>query len=106
MPQAKTDEQKHARQAALAALQTHPSWPEFLDNARDEQETLERRILMMALSGGETGIPFNQRQVDYMRGFVNGMRWLTREPGKAERSLEKYLQQLNEEANGGSEVIE
>jgi hypothetical protein len=77
------------RQANLTALTKHPSWRELEAEVERKQVRLEKHILARTL--GNTS-EFSQREIDYLRGFVNGMKWLVAVPGSAESSLERFLQ--------------
>lgn len=87
-----TDEDRRLlvqRQANLTALTKHPSWPELEAEVERKQTRLEKHILARTL--GSTAA-FEQREIDYLRGFVNGMKWLVAVPVSAENSLERYLE--------------
>jgi hypothetical protein len=77
------------RQAAFTALAKHPSWPEFEEEVGRKIARLEKVILARVLS---STAEFSQREIDHMRGFVNGMKWLVAVPTGAETRLENYLQ--------------
>jgi hypothetical protein len=85
----------HQRQAEFTALSKHPSWPEFEAEVGRKVARLEKVILARVLS---STTEFTQREIDYMRGFVNGMRWLVAVPSGAEARLENYLQQQERKA--------
>jgi hypothetical protein len=87
-----TEEQKQRllRQAgALAALTKHPSWPEIEVAVDVKEEKFRARLLAMAFSP----LPVNQREIDYMNGYIHGMRWFLEVPENAESRLETYLQE-------------
>jgi len=77
------------RQAAFTALAQHPSWPEFEQEVGRKIGRLEKVVLARVLNSQSE---FSQREIDYLRGFVNGMRWLVAVPAGAESRLENYLQ--------------
>ena len=85
------------RQAALTALQKHPSWPDLVDEVERKVRKIEKVVLNMTLVRGGA---VDSEQLAYLRGFVHGMRWLTAVPQSAEGSLERYLrkQGVNVEA--------
>jgi len=74
--------------AELVSLSTHPSWPELEREVARKREKIERYLTRKMLSGIE---PVNQREVDLLRGVIEGMTWLVARPTSAERSLERYL---------------
>ena len=77
------------RQAELTALSKHPSWPTFERVVDEKIARLEKVILARVLSSRNE---FTQREIDEMRGFANGARWLVAVPAGAEARLENYLQ--------------
>jgi hypothetical protein len=83
------------RQAAFTSLAKHPSWSEFEQEVGRKVTRLEKVILARVLS---SNVEFTQREIDYMRGFVNGMKWLIAVPNGAEARLETYLQQQERKA--------
>jgi hypothetical protein len=88
----RTEQERRAlvlRGGALAALSQHPSWPELEDEVKRKEERLRKHILSRFLSTEAV----DQRQVDYLRGFINGMNWLVAVPTSAEDTLERYLKQ-------------
>ena len=85
------------RQATLTALSKHPSWPELEAEVGRKLARLEKHILARTL-GNPT--EFSQREIDYLRGFVNGMKWLVAVPVSAESSLERYLQRQGVKLEG------
>jgi hypothetical protein len=76
-------------QANLTALTKHPSWPELEAEVARKEARLEKMVLAKVLGGN--GI-YDQREIDYMRGFVNGMKWFAAVPSNAEHSLERFLE--------------
>lgn len=82
-----------ARQAALTALTKHPSWPELEAEVERKIEMVKKRLMALAFSGGEKGLELPQRQVDYLRGWVDGIQMVFKVPTMAEQSLERFLQQ-------------
>lgn len=88
------------RQAELTALSKHPSWPELEKEVGRKQTRLEKHILARTL--GSTS-EFSQREIDYLRGFVNGMKWLVAVPVSAESSLERFLQRQGVKLEGEPE---
>jgi hypothetical protein len=80
-----------ARKAALVSLTSHPNWAELEAETDRRLAQIEKMILARALGGGQTAAEFDQRQIDYLRGFANGMRWIRAVPTSAEASLENFL---------------
>jgi hypothetical protein len=78
---------------ALAALSQHPSWPTLEDAVNEKEEKLRARLLATAFG---SPLPINQREVDYMRGYIHGMRWFLAVPENAEARLENYLQEYGQ----------
>jgi hypothetical protein len=75
------------RDGALASLAQHPSWPEFVEEIKEKEAFLRQQALAKFLSVA----PVSQREVDYLRGFINGMKWVTTVPKTSENTLERYL---------------
>jgi len=71
----------------LSALGKHPSWPDYEQAAEQKVHKIERQQLTM-LRGGKA---IDQRQIDYMTGFIHGMRYMTRVPYDAEETIERIL---------------
>jgi len=76
-------------QSALTALGQHPSWPDLQQVVADKEQTIRKVIVAQALGPN----PVDQRQADYLRGFVHGMRWFLAVPDQAEATLERFLKQ-------------
>ena len=88
------------RQAALTALTTHPSWPELEEVLRIKEEKIENHVLAITLG---TPNPIDEAEVNYWRGFVQGMRWFNAVPNRAERRLESYLRKRGVNLEGSRE---
>ena len=76
-----------ARRGALSALAHHPSWNDLKDEVDHKQARIERIIVAKALGAKA----LDQRDIDYMRGFIHGMRYFTAVPEQAEGALERFL---------------
>jgi hypothetical protein len=87
------------RGGSLATLSQHPSWPDLEDEVRRKEERLQKHILAKCMS---PVAPINQREVDYIRGFINGMNWLVMVPTNAESRLETYLKEHGVNLEGAS----
>jgi hypothetical protein len=86
------------RGGSLAALSQHPSWPDLEDEINKKIERLRKRALATSLSQA----PVNQRELDYVRGFIDGMTYLVAVPNLAESRLEHYLKERGAEMEGAS----
>jgi|SRR5262252_5832982 len=87
-----TEEQRHrlvTRGGALAALSQHPSWPDFVEELKAKEERLKRVIVVKVMSK----LPVDQREIDFMRGFIAGMQYIATVPENAEARLESYLKE-------------
>jgi hypothetical protein len=81
------------RQANLTALSKHASWPELEAEVERQIVKIERQtVIALGLRLGRYGKEVNQREIDYLRGFISGIKWLIAVPTAAENSLEQYLQ--------------
>jgi hypothetical protein len=86
-----TEEQQHrllTTGGALAALSKHPSWPDLVETIEEKKRKLERVQIAKVLT---SGMPANQRDIDFVRGFIAGMEYLLSIPSTAEGRLEAYL---------------
>lgn len=83
------EQQRHlmARGSSLAAISQHPSWPDFLEEIEAKATRLEKRTLSLCMGVA----PVNQRDIDYTRGFINGMQYIALLSENAEARLEDYL---------------
>lgn len=75
---------------ALAALQSHPSWENLKGEIGVKEEKCRRVIMAMAMNPNK---PVDQRQIDYLRGFIGGMHYIVAVPESAESTLENYLKE-------------
>lgn len=78
------------RDGTLQELATHPSWPELEAHVERKRTDFERRLLAHVL---HPTAPVDQRQVDYVHGFIDGMQWLVTVPIAAEHRLERTLKE-------------
>jgi len=78
-----------SRGGALAALSQHPSWPDLVEEIQAKRQRLERVQLTKALSKA----PVDQRELDFVRGFIAGMEYLVEVPSNAEARLESFLKE-------------
>lgn len=80
------------RQANLTALSKHPSWPEFEAEVERRVQKIEGGVLnALGVRQGRFAKEVDQREIDYLRGFVSGIRWMVAVPVAAENSLEQWL---------------
>jgi len=77
------------RDGNLQAISKHPAWPDLEQTVALKRATLERTLLAHVLRQE----PVNQRQVDYLRGFIEGMQWLLTVPTTSESRLERYMKE-------------
>lgn len=73
-----------ARAARLQALLQHPSWPELIAVVEEQCTNYEAFALKLAMTTGNLPDGF-----DYKRGFLAGMRHITRYPGAAEKAFKR-----------------
>lgn len=86
------------RAVRLAALSGNPSFQELQKEA-DRKESREKKSIVSRMMSPEG---YNQRDVDYWRGFINGMKYLCALPGAADATVQ--LAQREQEAR--TEVIQ
>lgn len=75
--------------ANLAALSKHPSWPELEEVVRIHIGQIEKQVLRETLYA-RTVDPEN---IHFLRGVIEGLKYLADIPSKAERSLESMLRE-------------
>jgi hypothetical protein len=75
------------RQANLSGLTKHPSWEEYVAEGKREIERHKKRAQFLALNPEGT----DQRLCDYLRGYIDAVRWSITMPEVAERNLVRYL---------------
>ena len=80
-------EAKLRRQASLAALPKHPSWPDYIEAHVEEVAWIEDQILRHC----RRPEPVSQRQIDFWRGCLSVLRWQIRMPLREERDMIRYL---------------
>ena len=84
------------RQGNLTALTRHPNWPDL--EAEIERKVVRIEKHLMALVTGRAEI--DQREIDYFRGFIDGMRYMGLVPVRAETRLERFLQERGVKLEG------
>lgn len=97
---AETRQVLFSRQANLTALTRHPAWQELEAEVQRKQERLERLVRARVFASNSE---FTQREIDYLRGFANGMRYLVAVPTNAEATLERELRKQGIKVEGASE---
>jgi hypothetical protein len=85
----KTREVIRQRAARIAALMQHPAWPEWVDEARRKIDKLEARAAVSALSYEGA----NQRELDYIRGWIAALRWTYKMPEAAQDQLTRFIEE-------------
>jgi hypothetical protein len=85
------------RASRLAGLTGHASFQELQKEA-ERKEDREKKSLVARMLSPEG---YDQRNADYWRGFINGMKYLCALPTQAEKTLEM----ASKEAEARTEVI-
>jgi hypothetical protein len=85
------DEQRAGR---LQALLQHPSWQELQDTIDEYHEKYVDFVSKNLMATGELPDDF-----EYKRGFLAGMKHVTRYPGVAEKTLERAIAKSREEGD-------
>lgn len=88
------------RQAALSGITKHPSWPEYVEEGKREIERHKKRAQFLALNPNGA----DQRTCDYLRGYIDAVRWGITMPEVAERNLVSYLRSQGLEIEEEEEV--
>lgn len=82
-----------SRQARLTTLGKHPDWEELAAEVEREGERKKRTMVARVFGGGQGAPELPQREIDYLRGFMDGARWLLTVPRSAENRLENHLRE-------------
>lgn len=77
------DEQRAGR---LQALAHHPAWPDLIEAIDDYRASYAQWLSNHILLTGE--VPDD---VQYKRGFLAGMKYVSRYPGIAEKTLDRAI---------------
>jgi hypothetical protein len=81
------------RAARITALKNHPSWEEWVDEAKRKIAKLEKIATKLALS--DEGA--DQRRLDEIRGWIDALRWTYKMPEAAEGQLQRFLEEEAED---------
>jgi hypothetical protein len=76
------------RQAALSGITKNPLWAEQVAEWERKIARMEKQMLLIAKNAQGA----NQRQLDYLRGSIDILRWQIHMPDHAERSLKAFLE--------------
>lgn len=90
------------RQANLSALSKHPSWPDLEEEVERKAARIEKVVLGKVLTGTPRD-EINVMELQWLKGFVAGMRWFADVPVKAESSLLSYLESQGIRTEGRDE---
>ena len=85
----KTREVVRQRAARITALMQHPSWEEWVAEAKRKIALLEARASREALKLEGA----NQRELDYIRGWIAALRWTYKMPEAAEDQLTRFIEE-------------
>ena len=75
----------------LAKLTEHPSWPALRTEIEKRKQGYLTKVARQLTSGGPDAEAFNQREMDYIRGFFKGVDAVLDTPDRAVATLEKAL---------------
>lgn len=75
------------RQAALSGITKNPLWPEQVAEWERKIGRMEKQMLFIAKNPRGA----SQRDLDYLRGSIDILRWQIHMPDHAERSLKTFL---------------
>ena len=82
----------------LTKLLEHPSWRVLRSQIGKRKHAYLTRLATQMSTGGIDAEPVDQRQLDYIRGFLRGVDAVLDTPDRALDALEKLLKR--EEGNG------
>ena len=68
----------------IAELARHPGWAALERKVAEAETKWSERFARGALL---SWIPIDQRELDYKRGMYAGMRWILKNPTRAEKAL-------------------
>jgi hypothetical protein len=77
------------RQAALSGITKNPLWADQVAEWERKIARMEKQMLFIAKNPHGA----DQRQLDYLRGACEILRWQIAMPDHAERSLKRFLEQ-------------
>ena len=76
-----------ARAQQFKALKQSPAWQELRKALTEERERRARILVTELLAGNQ----FDQSDIDYLRGFIDGGEFVLENPEKVETRLESAL---------------
>lgn len=84
----------------LAKLTEHSSWSVLRAEFDGRKRAYLDKIARSIATGGLDAKPIDQREIDYIRGFLRGAQAVLDTPGHALEALEEALKKEEREANG------
>lgn len=85
----------------LGKIVEHPSWPVLRTQIEKRKQGYLNRIARDMTTGGIDAEGFNQRELDYIRGFLRGVDAVLDTPDRALHALENLLKrEEGQERNG------
>ena len=81
----------------LAKLTEHPSWDALRAEFEKRKRMFHAKLANQLMAGGPKAKPFDQREIDYQRGFLSGAQAVLDTPDRAVEALEQLLRK---EGNG------
>jgi hypothetical protein len=90
---------KRDRAALLSSLKDNPAWVE-LRLIYEERRARQEKILLRSLMSGN---PVDQRYIDRMAGYLDGMKDLLDDPGRSEDQFRRALERAEREQGEVSE---
>lgn len=84
----------------LGKLTEHPSWPALRKQVERRVKSYQDRLARQLTSGGITARPLNQREIDYIRGFITGAQAVLDTPENAMKALDQALRKEGEASDG------
>lgn len=82
------------RAARLQALLQHPSWPELVQAIEEHRDAYLKYLSKHLMATGELPADF-----EFKRGFLTGMKFVSRYPGIADKTLERMVAKSKEDNN-------
>jgi hypothetical protein len=82
------------RAGRLQALTQHPSWPELEQAVAEQRSSYLEAVMKGLMATGKLPDDF-----EYKRGFLAGMKAVTRYPATAEKTLERAIAKSRNEGD-------
>ena len=76
-----SEDERRTRYAEITSLKSHKGWLALVDALKDKEAKTQKLAYLRIMSAS-----FNEREADYMRGLMTGLRWARTAPVNAEKA--------------------